>query len=39
MANANLLRRWIKQYRNDSMSVSMVNQVNTLIPKLCRLRL
>ena len=30
--NANLLRRWIKQFRNDSLPVPAVKPVNTLVP-------
>ena len=30
--NANLLRRWIKQFRNDSWPVPAVKPVNTMVP-------
>ena len=30
--NANLLRRWIKQFRNESLPVSAARPVNTMIP-------
>ena len=30
--NANLLRRWIKQFRNESLPVPAVRPVNTMIP-------
>lgn len=30
--NANLLRRWIKQFRSDSLPVPAVKPVNTMVP-------
>ena len=30
--NANLLRRWIKQFRNDGLPVPAARPVNTMIP-------
>ena len=30
--NANLLRRWVKQFRNDGLSVPAARPVNTMIP-------
>lgn len=30
--NANLLRRWIKQFRNDGLPVPVEKPVNTMIP-------